>query len=346
MPDKCGVCNAEIDHISGQKCVGCEATFHLDCVKGLSGTKVPRKNWKCDKCLPAATSIGKSGSDNEPILAAIAEFRRETNTRLQGMEAALLKLTAVEEEIKQTKTELGELKTQVDEDRKQQEETASSVAQLTSENRKLIQELNKVKKSVADLQQHTRKNNIIISGVPVSRNENIYDILEGIAGLLNIRYGRYDISVAHRLSPRPESKNPPSIVVNFLSRSIKDYWLEARRRRWKLSARELNPNFPDTQVFLNEHLTQETQGLFNAARALRPKRFASVWTSDGRVIVKTTMTGRPFRIWDLNHLERLENAALRREQEPDHDNQEPGHHTTTPRRDTPGSSHEDSTTTT
>jgi len=326
MPGKCHVCKAEISNIQSIKCSVCNVAFHLPCVKDSTGDKkLDRKGWKCEGCTTkqvSATAVTPTTSDKtgggggrDPVLAAIAEFRKETQDRLSNMEVTLLKLNQVESDMKLVTTELGKLKEEFSADRQKHDELVGEVVLLKEENKRLNEELINVKRAVCDLQQHSRKCNILITGVPVTTRKNVYGVLEDIARLLNVNYHRYDVSVAHRLAPRDDNK-PPSIVVCFVSRTCKNDWLEARRRRKKLSAVELRSSFPDTQIYLNEHLTPEVRTVFNATlAAVKRNLMASVWTSDCRVIAKQTVSGRPFWIRDLDHLERLKNAAARQQKQ-------------------------------
>ncbi|XP_039297295.1 uncharacterized protein LOC120354347 [Nilaparvata lugens] len=117
------------------------------------------------------------------------------------------------------------------------------------------------KMEVADLQQQTRKNNVVITGIPVTTQENVYAILEKLASVLGVEYKGFDISTAHRLrqgSAVPgKNRVPPSIVVNFVSRLIKSIWLTARKHKKRLSASEINRNFPDHPVYMNDHLAHK-----------------------------------------------------------------------------------------
>ncbi|KAG8241637.1 hypothetical protein J6590_082631 [Homalodisca vitripennis] len=95
--------------------------------------------------------------------------------------------------------------------------------------------------------QHTGTNNILITGVPVTPQEECLAILDSIARALDIPFRIPDISVAHRLSSREGDSRPPVIVVSFVSRAVKAVWLEVRRTVKKLSARDLHQSFIDHQ---------------------------------------------------------------------------------------------------
>lgn len=317
MADKCKKCSQDIPHAKDSfKCADCSGKYHPQCLSSASSeaaTKVStRKNWKCEDCLPETPSTGgRVGGDRdsvkEAVLGAIAEFRKETNERLDQSHQ---KLDKMQDDIIGVFKEVGTLKEQYSEVKVLCTKNASDVEDLVSENKRLSDRVAALSSEVSDLQQHTRKGNILISGLPMTPRENVYVVLQRTANLLNIRYDRYDISAAHRLPVRKEDTRPPSIVVCFVSRNVKEDWIEARKARKTLSAQEFHPSFPDQQVFVNEHLTPQTRAIFNGARELmRTKKLAAVWTNDGRVLAKRTVTERPFRVLHLQHLEELRSQA-------------------------------------
>ncbi|KAG8285543.1 hypothetical protein J6590_078147 [Homalodisca vitripennis] len=115
--------------------------------------------------------------------------------------------------------------------------------------------------------RHTRKNNILITGVPVTPREVCLAILDSMGRALDIPFLFPEISIAHRLSSREGDTRPPVIVVSFVSRAVKAVWLETRRRS-KTPARHLHSSFPHHQVYMNSHLTSHTRAIFNGARDL------------------------------------------------------------------------------
>lgn len=201
MPDVCRSCGRAVENIDCLKCAQCKVAFHFKCVKNYD-QRIPRKNWKCDACVPAAASptpkaAPAAGGDAQAVLAAIAvfrqessarleEFRKETNDRLDKVDTSLRTLEALEDRLNTVCTDISELKIQVGEDKLKNEETSNNVNLLLEENVKLKKDLAAVRREVMDLQQHSRKNNILVSGVPVTPRENVYVILSDIAALIEV----------------------------------------------------------------------------------------------------------------------------------------------------------------
>lgn len=324
MAEKCNKCDAAITQTKDAfKCKDCARNFHVQCCGDASKKMGTRGTWRCEGCAVETSSASSRNSDTQSaVLEAIAAFRKESNIKLDQTVARLSKmqtdLNGVVKEVSSLKLMFTDLKSTSD-------KTVQDVDTLQVENARLHREVSVLRGTVAELEQHSRKNNILISGVPVTTREDISEILLSIAKQLDIGFDRCDVSAAHRLRGSPDDRRPPGIVVCFVSRATKVMWVAARRQRRSLSAREIHQTFPDTQVYVNEHLTKETREIFNEARKLlKTNKLASVWTSDCRVIVKKSHSGNPVRVTSLRQVRDIEGppAASRSEREKSGDGQE------------------------
>ncbi|XP_039275984.1 uncharacterized protein LOC120349611 [Nilaparvata lugens] len=305
---KCNKCTKDIAPTKdgSSTCVSCQAQFHNSCVSECV-TRGSQKSWKCVKCCSEQTdTIVKPTIDyervNEIIVKAIAVLKEDMKNQ---WDVNNKKLDSIQEEMSNMNKDITFLKTKMDEIVEKATSTETRVQQLTDDNCKLHQELAVAKREIHDLQIQTRKNNIVISGIPIqSKGTNVFPIIIKIAELLKLTYYQTDINAAHWLPVRGGEPRSQSIVVSFVSRLVKNEWLLARRHKRFLKAREIDNDFPDVQIYLNEQLTKDTSVLFKTARSMiKENKMASVWTNDGRVMAKRTPTSRPFRVNCLKDLE-------------------------------------------
>lgn len=285
------------------KCVNCQNQFHSSCISETL-TRGSKANWSCEVCISNTKAVSNSNSDDRghiPVLKAISDLREEMIIRWESNDK---KLDKMQKNISQMNSELTSLKAKFAGVEKQVIITDQKVEQLVAENNKLKDELTLVKCELSDLQQHTRKNNIVISGIPIlPRGANVFPILEKIAKILQLQYYRTDINAAHWLPIRGGGREYQSIIVAFVSRVVKHEWILARRHRKSLMANEIDDKFPQTQIYINDQLTQKSRELFNAARTLlKQEKLASVWTNDGIVMARRSPAGRPFRVTSLQAL--------------------------------------------
>lgn len=128
--------------------------------------------------------------------------------------------------------------------------------------------------------------------MPFTPRENIYNLLEDVSRALSVTWYRTYISVAHRVPARNNDRKPPAILVHCVARSVKADWLLAKKDKKVLVAKEINPVFPQSPVFVSEHMTVETRLIFNRGRGLvKASKLAFVWIKDGRVLVKKRVEG-------------------------------------------------------
>lgn len=157
-------------------------------------------------------------------------------------------------------------------------------------------------------EQYSRRENLIITGVPKEPNENIRAVVTRVAEKLGVKLYKYDVCdvcIAHRLSNKGEA---PAIVVKMNNRDKKIKMISEGKKK-VLSAMEIGGK-TDTRIFISEHLTKETSELLAATKEkLRDPGFVKfVWPSDGHVLIWEDERSRVIRITDRKHLQELEEA--------------------------------------
>ena len=165
-----------------------------------------------------------------------------------------------------------------------------------------------------DLEQYTRKNSLEIHGVP----ENIYtttaEVVLKLGEALNVPIPPDDIEISHKLNAR---NNP--IIVKFLRHKVKS---NLYKRRVELKNVKVSDLFPTTsyataigrgnRLFPNENLTAYRRRIVTKANNMRKDDLlTSVWTLDGKVFVKTSPSGTPVRIYNVEDLDDLYEYSVR-----------------------------------
>ena len=97
-----------------------------------------------------------------------------------------------------------------------------------------------LKSNIDELEQYSRRENLIFTGVPLSYSkavarsteEDVQVTVDKIMKLcldnLSITIHSEDITTAHRLIGSNSSRNPPAILVRFVRRSVRDNVFYAR----------------------------------------------------------------------------------------------------------------------
>lgn len=154
----------------------------------------------------------------------------------------------------------------------------AEIQQLKQENfnlKKSIGEIPKINSKLDDLEQHSRKSCVRISGVPESVGENTADIVCDIAKKLNVNLVSNDISVSHRL---PSAKGHKQIIARFT---------HAQKRSELLKATKNIPKIPDLKgIGISQDLTKNRSKIAYLARqAVKQKQIKSTSVRDGKIFI-------------------------------------------------------------
>ena len=96
-----------------------------------------------------------------------------------------------------------------------------------------------------------------------------------------------DVEILHRLPANKQGKS--TIIARFWNYKIKQ---NLYRNRTKLKDVTLNSIFPgmsgiDGRVYINESLTKKRRAIYsNCLKLSREEKMHSVWTMDGKIVVK------------------------------------------------------------
>lgn len=116
---------------------------------------------------------------------------------------------------------------------------------------------------VYDLEQYSKKSNLIIRGIPYDEKEDLYVWIEKLANKLEINIQLYHICAIHRLLSRQAI---PPIVVMLNNFNVKRELITRAKKR-KLIARDFGAG--NSPIYVNEHLSAYTMSLLNEAKKQR-----------------------------------------------------------------------------
>lgn len=171
---------------------------------------------------------------------------------------------------------------------------------------------------VEDLEAYTRRENLIITGLPISnaaeatktpagsderQTEHATETERAVLTLcqnMNVPISSTDISVTHRLRKIPNIKGPPAVIVRFTNRKARDAVYAARKTLKSIQDTQLSYPHP---VYINEDLTKQQSHLFSEARKLvKSKIISNTWTSQGHVYIKINPLAKPKLIQTASEL--------------------------------------------
>lgn len=277
---------------------GCEVRFHTKCIKSdLEGKKTRSyKDWKCKSCRTLhSTQPNVSTEPNDEILckislelASLRSEMREISTSMQFLSDKTDSSNVLMNEIKQELTLL----------RKENEELRTKNSSLTSDVREL-------QDRVRSLEQYTRKNNVEISGLPTTPNEDLMGLLKDVGKSIGVELDESHISASHRI-PSYNKSRTPAIIVQFQRRALKDTWISKYKEVRNLTAKQVNKLFPDQRVYISDHLSPENkQFLSKLKHKCKEIGYKFAWSRDGKFFVRKNEGEKCLKIVTNDDIERL-----------------------------------------
>ena len=94
-------------------------------------------------------------------------------------------------------------------------------------------------------------------------------------------------------------------MVRFLKRKSRQAFLQSAKER-KITAKDVNTNFPEDPVYVNEHLTPERKILLGMAKKKKNElRWKFAWVKDGKIMMRKTERSKIVRINNEEDLRKI-----------------------------------------
>ena len=173
--------------------------------------------------------------------------------------AAPIDLSAILQEIKQVKSDVQELRADID---------------------NLYKEINYQEDRLDDMEQYSRRNCLLLHGLPETPNEDSTSAaLDVLGSKLGIQIDISAIDRCHRVGAMRKTRTaaaavkegPRPLIIKFVSYRNRD-------AVWKNKK-----NLKGTRLLITESLTKKRQNLLRRAKEMFGVR--NCWTSDGRIVI-------------------------------------------------------------
>lgn len=308
----CGACKLTIEKSDSEiKCSGvCDRVFHSNCVKEDFETKKTRSAWKCKDCKAQASSQGSvksSSSSSTPItkeflLRVFEDFKNEVFGELKSFQKEVGELTLsmqfLSDKVDSASVLINEVRAEFATLKKENQELRAATETMSTE----VEEL---RDRVRTLEQYTRRNNVEISGVPVTPGEKVQEIIKDLGEYLEVATSELDIAAAHRI-PTFKKDSIPSIVVQFQHRATRDMWISSYRQKKMMTAKDINRAYPASRVFVNEHLSPDNKiFLARLKKKCRDIGYKYAWVRDGKFFARKSEGVKCQKVSSFNDIEKL-----------------------------------------
>ncbi|XP_046671014.1 uncharacterized protein LOC124361022 [Homalodisca vitripennis] len=269
-------------------CVECKKPFHCKCVdltpEDIKYYEDNQSIWRCSPCSKerrksmAIESRSGSSITYDDIYSLVTDLRKD----LKGIETNLGKsINTAFEEIRETKSLVS----------KHNEEMAALLEllnKLTVENSELKNRVSMLESRMEDNEQYSRRDTIVIHGVPVEKGEQVLEVVKSVGKALDLTIDNSMVSACHRLRSRDGADKPPGIIVKMTRRMDAESLLQRRRVKRNFSTHHIGLTASPAQpIYINESLCPGRRRLLNAARDVkREKQYTYLWIRGGKILMR------------------------------------------------------------
>lgn len=328
MISKCKSCDSNLNrNRPGVQCSFCESFYHAntECCElkkeqAQLFRSTPGSSWICQSCRTRNNTVADARSSRNNTLADARSTRNSTdfgnafsgntngeinnmnamnmpsiNSRRSSIGVANDSLlgSSLETELRLLRDSVSfcsDKITDFEEILKQLALNMKQIDLLKSENMKLKSDVNTLTNKLDALEQHSRNNNIEIHGVPEVKNENLFNVLDGICKFINIDVNTSHIDYIHRISTR-NTDLPKPIIVRFTSRLYKENLIGAARTKQKKDINNTTSGLllegAHKPIFINENLTNDKKLLFKECRKFaKDNKYKFSWVKNGNIFLR------------------------------------------------------------
>jgi len=286
----CSVCNEDVFDNEDIKCSKCKMFFHFACAgfREVNFRKMSASNkmkWFCVNCKDFNSESGavvnqvKNCSHSDKILSDLKDS-----------------VNFLSEKFDDFKSQLSDIIKSINDVRLENK-------QLKEQNQKLINEMSVVNKKINFVEQKIFENHIEIVGVPEQENEDCCKIVEEMSLALGEA-----VSVTSAYRYRSKVPNKIGKIVAVLSSYKNKKSLMEMSRKKKLKAKNVNANWNDEGIYINNYLTQANNNLFYKTRLFaKAHNYKYVWFRDSKLFLRKDENNKVILIEDENSLKILYN---------------------------------------
>lgn len=320
--EKCAGCHNTIPKREHLRCELCSLAYDLECANVSSkrfNIMERKESWKCRPCLikrqrgiiksaSSQTSIMPDESNNvtgrnkelknneksspkesimtEETMQDIKLFREELRNVRSKMTELLEAISSLSVTIEAQNSRINNLENKIE---VMEKKTETNMC----ETEKLKATIAELKSDIRDRDQDMLNNDIEITQLPETQNENAVHLAITIAKKLNVPLEERDVVFAERVGfQRPSADKlapvkPRPLVLRLSRRATRDDLLKAARICRNVTTEGMLLPGPTSHFYINERLTNYKRRLFHITRKLaKEEKWKYVWTRTGKIFIR------------------------------------------------------------
>lgn len=311
----CRKCNTKVSATKSATCSNCGSIFHPACTEltTFASYKSIKDFWNCGSCNERFNQVSSSKKlRNDWNL--IDDQNETKDIDMTDMKEVVKKIESFSINMSLVEQSLIFFSKSCDNLNFELKMAMNSISELKNKNQAYELQCNKLESEVEILkekmnfaEQSALAYNIEIDGIPKTSDEDICNILKTVAQLLNCKLNSNDIVYSFR---KPLFNNSEGkIIVQFNSKTVKDMIMNSVKSRRKLNkpikAKDINCNFGNSTVYINDQLTDYNKRLFWLAKEVsKYYNYEHTWANMTGIFISNE--GKYLRISNLKTLQKLD----------------------------------------
>ena len=222
------------------------------------------------------------------IHAELTDIKEQNNNIKADLKSIKELQTQCNESIKELQTQCNELRDTVNVLSKQNDDQAEQITKLQTENSKMKKTITEQGLSIDEIDQYSRRQNVIFDSVKETDDENTTELVLGQCDRVGMAVHPRDIQVTHRLGQKTAGKTRP-IIARFVSVNTSRTVLMKVKEQFR-QKQDGKPNTPKQNVVhAREHLTSCRADILKKCLKLKKdSAIKSCWVYNFEVYVKKT----------------------------------------------------------
>jgi hypothetical protein len=313
----CSTCNNPLP-TNGEMvtCSQCNRNYHYDDCSGLSAntwlakSSAEKNKWRCKKCRTTIATRSKSEREEKSSPDIPSELKQGFAAIKESLEKMFTQhYNAMRDQLKQFENTIQENSKKMTELSEVFVGLKNDVLAIVEENKRIKESQMSLNAEIQDLRvqvqimdQYSRNRNVEVHGIPTSKNENLDNLLQQLFKKVDLEMNKNDY-IAHRMSPRRNGSQP--IIIQFNNRNTRNQLMK-KGKTAKLNFRDVQPDSPDSPIYLNENLNTYFKNLFFEVKQLnKQKGYAFIWFNNSKLFVKKSQGSKAVWIKSISDFEKL-----------------------------------------
>lgn len=316
----CNVCKSNVSPAKKITCSFCGKFFHKSCLSVFNKNKDDPLNWICEECeqniiIKKNITSRKNRQVNDKILEAhdednitstdINELKSSISIILDKLDILTSSYSSIEKSVSFLSDKVDEYNTKLQSIVQKVKDFDIRLIGYENKISILEREIDLLKGNNNITEQAKLANNLDITGIPKTTNENLKLVVSTLAKIVNVEVKEEHINKTYRL--RHKNQDNSRIIVEFTNKEIKNNLLTAIKSRVKtkmpLIAKEIHKNFPENHIYVNEQLSVVNRKIYWLAKQIAKKyNYEYVWANGSGVFLKKAEGMYGVRICNLSQL--------------------------------------------